>query len=194
MAIYAMTGGATGIGAALKEQLRAQGDTVIVVDIKEGDVIADLSTPEGRQTAVDGVRAAAPDGLDGFIPCADLGSHIKPCSLIAAVNYFGVIATIEGLRDLVARKRGSILLVSVLLYGLVMIKTMRQPKLADEDVPEVPIAESIRHPQLTPVWLDRFKPWLIGAGALLVIAYGPQLVDQILNMNLNAPGPDFTPW
>ena len=89
---------------------------------------------------------------------------------------------------------GAILLVSVLLYGLVMIKTMRQPKLADADVPEVPIAESIRHPQLTPVWLDRFKPWLIGAGALLLIAYGPQLVDQIINMNLNAPGPDFTPW
>ncbi len=33
------------------------------------------------------------------------------------------------------------------------------------DVPEVPIAESMRHPQLTPVWLDRFKPWLIAAAA-----------------------------
>ena len=89
---------------------------------------------------------------------------------------------------------GAILLVSVLMYGWIMIKTMRQPKLADDEVPEVPIAESIRHPQLTPVWLDRFKPWLIAAGVLLVIAYGPQLVDQILNMNLNAPGPEFTPW
>ena len=112
MAIYAMTGGATGIGAALKEQLREQGDTVIVVDIKEGDVIADLSTAEGRQAAIDGVRELAPDGLDGFIPCAGLGSHIKPASLIAQVNFFAVIATIEGLRDLVAKKNGSILLVS----------------------------------------------------------------------------------
>ena len=112
MAIYAMTGGATGIGAALKERLREQGDTVIVVDIKEGDVIADLSTGEGRQAAIDGVRELAPDGLDGFIPCAGLGSHIKPPSLIAQVNYFAVIETIEGLRDLVAKKKGSILLVS----------------------------------------------------------------------------------
>lgn len=112
MAIYALTGGATGIGAALKEQLRERGDQVIVVDIKEGDVIADLSTAEGRQAAIDGVRALAPDGLDGFIPCAGLGSHIKPPSLIAQVNYFAVIATIEGLRDLVAKKGGSILLVS----------------------------------------------------------------------------------
>jgi NAD(P)-dependent dehydrogenase (short-subunit alcohol dehydrogenase family) len=112
MAIYALTGGATGIGAALKEQLRERGDQVIVVDIKEGDVIADLSTAEGRQAAIDGVRALAPDGLDGFIPCAGLGSHIKPPSLIAQVNYFAVIATIEGLRDLVAKKGGTILLVS----------------------------------------------------------------------------------
>jgi NAD(P)-dependent dehydrogenase (short-subunit alcohol dehydrogenase family) len=112
MAIYALTGGATGIGAALKEQLRERGDQVIVVDIKDGDVVADLSTAEGRQAAIDGVRALAPDGLDGFIPCAGLGSHIKPPSLIAQVNYFAVIATIEGLRDLVAKKGGSILLVS----------------------------------------------------------------------------------
>ena len=112
MGTYAMTGGATGIGAALKEQLVARGNTVIVVDIKEGDVVADLSTPEGRQTAIEGVRALAPDGLDGFIPCAGLGTHIEPATLIAQVNYFAVIETVEGLRDLVAKKRGSILLVA----------------------------------------------------------------------------------
>lgn len=112
MGIYAMTGGATGIGAALKEQLRARGDTVIVVDIKEADVVADLSSSEGRQAAIDGVKALAPDGLDGFIPCAGLGSHIKPASLIAQVNYFAVIETIEGLREWVAKKKGSVLLVS----------------------------------------------------------------------------------
>jgi NAD(P)-dependent dehydrogenase (short-subunit alcohol dehydrogenase family) len=112
MATYAMTGGATGIGAALKQQLRDRGDTVIVVDIQAGDVIADLATAQGRQAAVDGIRAAAPGGLDGFIPCAGLGPHVKPHSLVAKVNYFGVIATIEGVRDLVAMKQGTILLVS----------------------------------------------------------------------------------
>ena len=67
MRTYAMTGGATGIGAELKRQLLAEGHKVISVDIKEGDIIADLSTAEGRQTAIDGVRERAPDGLDGFI-------------------------------------------------------------------------------------------------------------------------------
>lgn len=112
MAIYAMTGGATGIGAALKAQLMAGGHQVISVDIKEGDIIADLSTAEGRLTAIDGIRERAPDGLDGFIPCAGLPPVAKPLSLIARVNYFAVIATIEGLRDLLAMKRGSVLLVS----------------------------------------------------------------------------------
>lgn len=89
---------------------------------------------------------------------------------------------------------GAILLVSVLLFVAVTVMTLRQPKADPADIPDVPIAESLRHPQLTPPWLDRFRPWLIGAAALLLIAYGPQLVDQIWNMNLNAPGVDFTPW
>ena len=107
-----MTGGATGIGAALKEQLRERGHTVIVVDIKDADVVADLSTSAGREAACAGVRELAADGLDGFIPCAGLGTHVKPPSLIGAVNYFGAVATVEGLKDLVAKKRGTVLLVS----------------------------------------------------------------------------------
>lgn len=112
MAVYAMTGGATGIGAALKEQLRQQGDTVIVVDIKDGDIVADLATAAGRLAAIEGIEALAPEGLDGFIPCAGLGPHVGNHALVARVNYFAVIATIEGLREAVAKRSGSILLVS----------------------------------------------------------------------------------
>ena len=59
MGLYAMTGGATGIGNAIKQQLLSLGNQVIVVDIKDADIIADLSTLEGRQTAVNGIAAAA---------------------------------------------------------------------------------------------------------------------------------------
>ena len=89
---------------------------------------------------------------------------------------------------------GAILLVSVFAFVTVVVKTVTGPRVAPEHVPAVPVAESIRDPRLTPDWLDRFKPWLIGAAVLLIVAYGPQLVDQILNMNLNAPSPDVTPW
>lgn len=112
MRTFAMTGGATGIGAELKEQLLAAGDRVISVDIKEGDVIADLSTDNGRQIAIRGVCELAPEGLDGFIPCAGLPPVATPCSLIARVNYFAVIETVEGLRDLLERKQGSVVFVS----------------------------------------------------------------------------------
>lgn len=112
MALYALTGGATGIGAALREQLQAQGDEVITVDIKEGDVIADLSTPDGRQAAVEGIRKRAADGLDGFIPCAGVPPVARPLSLVPSVNYFGVVDTVAGLRDLVALRRGTVLLVA----------------------------------------------------------------------------------
>jgi len=107
-----MTGGATGIGAELKRQLRQGGHRVISVDIVEGDVVADLSTAAGRQSAIDGVRELAPDGLDGFIPCAGLPPVAKPLSSIARVNFFAVVATVEGLRDLLAKRKGMVLFVS----------------------------------------------------------------------------------
>jgi cytochrome c oxidase subunit 1 len=83
---------------------------------------------------------------------------------------------------------GAILLVSVLMYVWVMLKTAIGPKAAPEDVPDVPIAESLRHPQLTPAWLDNFKPWLIAAVVLVVVAYGPQLFSMISDISLNATG------
>lgn len=107
MGVYAMTGGATGIGAELKTQLLAAGHEVISVDIKEGDIIADLSTAEGRETAVRGIRERAPEGLDGYIPCAGLPPVAKPLSLIARVNYFAVVETVAGLRDLLGEPRSA---------------------------------------------------------------------------------------
>ena len=112
MGLYAMTGGATGIGNAIKQQLLSQGNQIIVVDIKDADIIADLSTLEGRQTAVDGIAAAAPDGLDGFIPCAGVGPHISPPSMVARINFFGALAVTEGVKSLVAKKQGAIVMIS----------------------------------------------------------------------------------
>jgi NAD(P)-dependent dehydrogenase (short-subunit alcohol dehydrogenase family) len=111
MGTYALTGGATGIGAEIRRMLLEDGHTLISVDIKQGDIIADLSTPEGRQLAIAGIRERASAGLDGFIPCAGLAPVAKPLSLIARVNYFAAVAMVEGLRDLLALKRGSVLLV-----------------------------------------------------------------------------------
>ena len=109
---YAITGGATGIGAAVKNILRARGDEVIVVDIRDADIVADLATPTGREAAVMGLQRLAPDGLDGFIPCAGLGPNIKPVTLITQVNYFGALALTQGVRPLLQQRRGAVVMIS----------------------------------------------------------------------------------
>ena len=112
MGTYTLTGGATGIGAAIKQRLIDQGHRVLVVDIKDADIVADLSTPEGRQRAIDGIRQSAADGLDGLITCAGLASHVPDRALIAKVNYYGTTELVAGLKDLVAQKQGGIVLIS----------------------------------------------------------------------------------
>ena len=112
MGTFAMTGGATGIGAAVRKQLGDAGHQVIVVDIKDADIIADLSTPKGRQAAIDGIRARAPDGLDGFVPCAGVGPSVSPTSLVTKINYFGTTVLVEAMKPLLAKKKGCMVLIS----------------------------------------------------------------------------------
>lgn len=110
MGTYALTGGASGIGASLATLLRSDGHTVINVDLRDADVIADLSTPSGRRAAVAGVRERAPEGLDGLVPVAGLGGDAASAQVMTSVNYFGAVEFVEGLRDLVSIKHGAIVL------------------------------------------------------------------------------------
>lgn len=112
MATYALTGGATGIGAAIKQKLTEEGHRLIGIDIKDADIIADLSTSEGRRLAVEAVRTAAVDGLDGLVTCAGLGASVSDHGLIASVNYFGSVVLAEELADLLALRSGSIVFIS----------------------------------------------------------------------------------
>ena len=47
-----VTGSASGMGAATRELLEADGQRVIGVDLRDAEVVADLATPEGRAAAV----------------------------------------------------------------------------------------------------------------------------------------------
>ena len=60
MSTIVMSGCATGIGAATRKALEAAGHTVIGVDIRDAEVIADLSTAEGRKQAIADVLAMRP--------------------------------------------------------------------------------------------------------------------------------------
>ncbi|MCU1373884.1 MAG: NAD-dependent epimerase [Actinomycetia bacterium] len=104
MRTVVVTGSASGMGAATKARLEASGDKVIGVDLRDAEVVADLGTPEGRQAAIDQVTALAGGSLDGLVTWAGLpGLTGRPGSLLVAVNYFGSIAMLEGLRPLLAK-------------------------------------------------------------------------------------------
>jgi NAD(P)-dependent dehydrogenase (short-subunit alcohol dehydrogenase family) len=63
--------------------------------------VADLSTPEGRQHAVDEATERSGGVLAGIVTCAGLaGSPTRAGSLVTSVNYFGTVAVLEGLRSL----------------------------------------------------------------------------------------------
>jgi len=85
---------------------------------------------------------------------------------------------------------GSIMFVGAIFYFIVVARTAWAKKYEPSDV-EIPAAESVHDPQQTPEWLDNWVPWIIATIALIIIAYGPQLVDQISNISLNSPGGKF---
>ncbi len=88
---------------------------------------------------------------------------------------------------------GAILFVGAYLYIVIMAATaFSKQKAPAAEQEEVPVAEAMQDPQATPDWLDKWVPWLIGTVALILIAYGPQLIDQISNISLTSPG--FKVW
>jgi NAD(P)-dependent dehydrogenase (short-subunit alcohol dehydrogenase family) len=93
-----VTGSASGIGQAARERLERDGCRVIGVDLREAEVVADLATPYGRAALVEGVQALTP-AIDGVVACA--GVEVMD-AVTVRVNYFGTVATLEGLRPLLA--------------------------------------------------------------------------------------------
>ncbi len=73
------------------------------VDRAEADVEADLGTRDGRARAVAEAAERCAGTLAGLVTCAGLaGSPSRAGSLLAAVNYFGTVDVLEGLRPLLA--------------------------------------------------------------------------------------------
>lgn len=103
MGTVAVTGSASGIGAAVTARLAADGVRVVGVDRREAEVVADLSTPDGRVAAVTGVLERCGDGLDGLVTCAGMGGlPDRAGSLLVEVNYFGTVEMLTGLRPALA--------------------------------------------------------------------------------------------
>ena len=76
---------------------------MIGIDKDASDVVADLSTAEGRRQAIARATERSGGELAGIVTCAGLaGLPGRAGSLLAAVNYFGTVDLLEGLRQLLA--------------------------------------------------------------------------------------------
>ena len=101
MGTIAITGAASGIGLATRGRLEKEGHTVIGIDIRDTEVLADLSTEGGRRVVVRAVDELSGGVLDGLVVAAGVrGDDGAP---VVSVNYFGAVATLEGLRPLLER-------------------------------------------------------------------------------------------
>ncbi|MCO4862108.1 SDR family oxidoreductase [Cupriavidus sp. WGlv3] len=99
MRTVVITGAASGMGAAVRRRMLADGCRVIGVDLRDADVQADLSTTQGRAAAIDAVLSQSGGRIDQLVCCAGLGPHVDPATLVASVNYFGVVALLDGWFD-----------------------------------------------------------------------------------------------
>ncbi|HUM71655.1 MAG TPA: cbb3-type cytochrome c oxidase subunit I, partial [Chloroflexota bacterium] len=86
---------------------------------------------------------------------------------------------------------GTILGISGLLFYTNMVGTVLQKKRLETPI-EMPVAEVYHAEEPVPGWLDAWRPWIVVTVLLIVVAYGPVLVDLISNMQLTSPG--FKVW
>ena len=112
MGIYAVTGASSGIGAKTAEYLKAQGHMVYNIDMKGGDIDANLSTKEGRDYVIETLHNLCPFGLDGLVCCAGVSAMCGNLKLIISVNYFGAVTLADGCFDLLQMRKGYCVLVS----------------------------------------------------------------------------------
>ena len=97
-----VTGSASGLGAAVAARLEARHVRVLGVDLAGAEIQADLSVPSGRSQAMNAVLERTDGAIDGLVVCAGLGPTVPDTSQIVAVNYFGAIHVLDGLRPALA--------------------------------------------------------------------------------------------
>jgi len=112
---FVVTGSASGIGLVTCQLLKAQGERVIGIDIHNADIIADLSTVEGRTLAVSQTLEKSNGSIDVLIANAGLA---LPISKTVSVNFFGVVDLVNGFLGALAKSRAPRIVVTSSMASL----------------------------------------------------------------------------
>lgn len=185
---YLVTGGTGGIGGATTELLRSRGHKVITADIKGADINCDLTSEAGRKELAEKARELSGGQLNAVI--ANAGMQASTPKTVQ-LNYFGAIATVEGVRDLLAASdnpRAVITasmaslqdtdqqLLDALLAGDEAAATERGQALADQG-PEAGYANYSASKQAIARWVRKNAPTEQWAGAGIALnAIAPAVV------------------
>ncbi len=88
----------------MAQRLEGQGARVIGVDRSGGDVVADLAERAGRDRMLDEVERLSDGSVNAVIACSGngCGAAVTGADFVR-INYFGAVATLVGLRPLLAR-------------------------------------------------------------------------------------------
>lgn len=97
---YVITGTASGIAEATARILGERGDKVIGIDIHDADIVADLSTKQGRLDAASKAVELSGGNIDAVIACAGLA---HPIAKTVSVNYFGMTEFLDALAPTLAK-------------------------------------------------------------------------------------------
>jgi len=162
---------------------------VIGIDKDATDVVADLSTPDGRRSAIAGATERCTGVLHGIVTCAGLaGLPGRAGSLLASVNYFGTVDLLEGLRPLLAPGGAAVAISSN--------STTVQPA-----VPADLVEACLRHDEALSTQIADARGSLASYPATkLAVAYwvrrnavGPDWAGSGIRLNAIAPGMIDTP-
>jgi NAD(P)-dependent dehydrogenase (short-subunit alcohol dehydrogenase family) len=193
--VYAVTGSASGMGQQAAQKLRDAGHTVIGVDLRDAEVVADLSTPDGRQAAADGVRVAAGNQLDGVVLAAGIGptpGADRP-RLIYQINYFGVTDLLEAWRPLLAAAGNAKV---VVVASNSTTTTPLVPRTAVRALLNGDTVGAVRAVK----WMGRLAPTMAYAASKIAVsrwvrrqAVTPEWAGAGIRLNALAPGAILTP-
>ncbi|GMO46102.1 MAG: SDR family oxidoreductase [Termitinemataceae bacterium] len=190
---YAITGCASGIGKETAALLRSAGHTIIGIDKKDAEVIADLSTAEGRRHAIDATLQKAGNRLDGAVLAAGLGPIPGTEKQIAEVNFNGVVDLLEAWRHAFAAS-GNAHVVAFSSNSSTIIPAI--PKMA---VDAFLLGHADRVPSFFKLLGYRAAPMVYGASKLALArwvrqtAIKPQWAGAGIRLNALAPGGIMTP-
>ena len=95
-------------GGVISGVYKAGTHEVINIDLKNGDICANLATVEGRQAAIDGLYERCPKGLDGIVCNAGVSGSCGNYELVISLNYFGTVKLARGVYELLKKKHGSV--------------------------------------------------------------------------------------